>query len=141
MAKRTFTVGPGAGKGRRRQHGEVKEHGSDGDPAGELSRTNSYDFMAVAAAAASSSSSALPAAASDAAPARDSETLYYHERHLVPVESVRTGMARFSFLLETCSPGSVPDPLLVAALLDLVRLKETEAAPLREAFRSSPKLR
>lgn len=32
------------------------------------------------------------------------------------------GMLRFSFLLEICSPGSVPDAQLVAALLDLVNL-------------------
>lgn len=34
--------------------------------------------------------------------------------------AIRKGMQRFSFLLETCQPGTVPDPHLLAALLDLV---------------------
>ena len=38
---------------------------------------------------------------------------------MVPVDVVQTGMDRFNFLLETCVPGTVPDPLLIAALLDL----------------------
>ena len=38
---------------------------------------------------------------------------------MIPTEPVRQGMSRFSFLLETCSPGSVPDPQLIAAILDL----------------------
>jgi hypothetical protein len=42
------------------------------------------------------------------------------ERKLVPILPVRIGMSRFSFLLETCQPGSVPDPHLLAAALDLV---------------------
>jgi hypothetical protein len=41
------------------------------------------------------------------------------ERVLIPTEPVRDGMARFSFLLETCAPGTVPDPQLIAAVLDL----------------------
>ena len=48
--------------------------------------------------------------------------VYILERHLVPVDVVQTGMDRFNFLLETCVPGTVPDPLLIAALLDLVTL-------------------
>jgi hypothetical protein len=42
------------------------------------------------------------------------------ERKLVPILPVYNGMLRFSFLLETCQPGSVPDPHLLAATLDLV---------------------
>lgn len=41
------------------------------------------------------------------------------ERRLIPTEPVREGMMRFSFLLETCPPGSVPDPQLIGAILDL----------------------
>lgn len=52
---------------------------------------------------------------------RESEVVLLKERRLVPIEPVRQGMLRFSFLLETCTPGSVPDPQLVAAVLDLVR--------------------
>lgn len=51
---------------------------------------------------------------------RESEVVVLKERRLVPIEPVRQGMLRFSFLLEICSPGSVPDAQLVAALLDLV---------------------
>lgn len=41
------------------------------------------------------------------------------ERRLIPTEPVREGMMRFSFLLETCAPGSVPDSQLIGAILDL----------------------
>lgn len=51
---------------------------------------------------------------------RDSEIVILKERRLIPCDLVKEGMSRFSFLLETCSPGSVPDPPLIAALLDLV---------------------
>jgi protein unc-80 len=51
---------------------------------------------------------------------RESEVVIMKERRLVPTEPVCEGMARFSFLLETCAPGTVPDPPLIAALLDLV---------------------
>ena len=54
---------------------------------------------------------------------RDDLGVYILERHLVPVDVVQTGMDRFNFLLETCVPGTVPDPLLIAALLDLVTLE------------------
>ena len=50
---------------------------------------------------------------------RESEVVILKERRLIPTEPVREGMLRFSFLLETCSPGSVPDPQLIAAILDL----------------------
>ena len=42
------------------------------------------------------------------------------ERRLVPVKPIKEGMQRFSFLLEVCIPGSVPDPQLIGAVLDLV---------------------
>lgn len=50
---------------------------------------------------------------------RESEVVVLKERRLIPTEPVREGMLRFSFLLETCSPGSVPDPQLIGAILDL----------------------
>jgi len=52
---------------------------------------------------------------------RESEFVVFKERKLVPLEPVRLGMGRLSFLLETCQPGSVPDSQLLAASLDLVR--------------------
>lgn len=51
---------------------------------------------------------------------RESEFVVLKERRLVPRFAVFEGMLRFSFLLETCQPGSVPDPHLMASLLDLV---------------------
>lgn len=54
---------------------------------------------------------------------RESEVVVLKERRLVPVKPVREGMYRFSFLLEVCIPGSVPDPQLIAAVLDLVCAK------------------
>ncbi|XP_059219259.1 protein unc-80 homolog isoform X2 [Stomoxys calcitrans] len=50
---------------------------------------------------------------------RESEVVVLKERKLIPLEPVRVGMLRLSFLLETCAPGSFPDPQLVAAVLDL----------------------
>ncbi|XP_067617924.1 protein unc-80 homolog isoform X6 [Eurosta solidaginis] len=50
---------------------------------------------------------------------RESEVVVLKERKLIPLEPVRRGMFRFSFLLETCAPGSFPDPQLIAAVLDL----------------------
>ncbi|XP_069159541.1 protein unc-80 homolog isoform X1 [Procambarus clarkii] len=50
---------------------------------------------------------------------RETSVVLVRERKLVPMEMVRNGMQRFSFLLETCQPGSVPDPQLIAAVLDL----------------------
>lgn len=41
------------------------------------------------------------------------------EKKVVNSSAVHAGMLRFSFLLETCQPGSFPDPQLVAATLDL----------------------
>uniref|UniRef100_A0A1B0BUY8 Uncharacterized protein n=1 Tax=Glossina palpalis gambiensis TaxID=67801 RepID=A0A1B0BUY8_9MUSC len=50
---------------------------------------------------------------------RESEVVVLKERKLIPLEPVRIGMLRLSFLLETVAPGSFPDPQLVAAVLDL----------------------
>lgn len=50
---------------------------------------------------------------------RESEVVVLKERRLIPTEPIREGMLRFSFLLETCAPGSVPDPQLISAILDL----------------------
>lgn len=51
---------------------------------------------------------------------RESEIVVLKERRLVPLLPVRLGMQRFSFLLEVSAPGSLPDPQLIAAVLDLV---------------------
>lgn len=51
---------------------------------------------------------------------RETSVVLMRERKLVPVDLVRNGMLRFKFLLETCQPGSIPDPQLMAAVLDLV---------------------
>lgn len=44
------------------------------------------------------------------------------ERRLIPTKPVRDGMQRFNFLLEVCVPGTVPDPQLIGAIMDLVCL-------------------
>lgn len=54
----------------------------------------------------------------------DSEFVVLKERKLVPTLPVFNGMLRFSFLLETCSPGSVPDAHLITALMDLVSCEQ-----------------
>lgn len=53
---------------------------------------------------------------------RESEFVVLKERRLVPRNAVFDGMLRFSCLLETCQPGSVPDHYLMAAILDLVKI-------------------
>ncbi|KAL0270475.1 UNVERIFIED_CONTAM: hypothetical protein PYX00_007876 [Menopon gallinae] len=50
---------------------------------------------------------------------RETDYVIYRERKLVQLQPVLHGMMRFSFLLETCHPGSVPDHHLLAAILDL----------------------
>lgn len=50
---------------------------------------------------------------------KESEVVVLKERRLIQTEPVREGMMRFSFLLEICAPGSVPDPQLIGAILDL----------------------
>ena len=82
-------------------HGRRSKGDENDDHQFDLSRTNSYDF--------------------DPGLGRESELVYYRERHLVPIEDVKVGLSRFSFLLETSAPGMIPDPLLIAAMLDLVR--------------------
>ncbi|CDW58970.1 protein unc 80 [Trichuris trichiura] len=47
------------------------------------------------------------------------ETLNIPPKLLVNVDALRAGIRRFNFLLETCRPGTVPDPPLLAAILDL----------------------
>ena len=51
---------------------------------------------------------------------RDSEYLILKERKLISVNTLYSGMQRLAFILEICHPGAVPDPPLVAAVLDLV---------------------
>ena len=48
------------------------------------------------------------------------EVIIVRERRLVSSYAVKSGMLRFNFMLDCCQPGSVPDPHLIAALLDLV---------------------
>ncbi len=131
LSERVISVASAGKRGR-------KKDSDDADGFPELSRCNSYDFDAGVVAGGGGPAGAAAAAAAAAADgglggaggggggagSRDSDTLCLRERHLVPVESIRVGMSRFSFLLETCAPGSVPDPLLIAALLDLVGPRE-----------------
>ncbi|XP_022249198.1 protein unc-80 homolog isoform X2 [Limulus polyphemus] len=51
--------------------------------------------------------------------ARDGDLLVVKESKLVNIQLVRDGMFRFAFLMETCHPGTIPDPPLMAAALDL----------------------
>ena len=134
----------------KKKHGRHKKE-SDGTDEGayllDLSRCNSYDFETVgkdlmvggaaAGGAAGTAAGHMMATAVSGSGGggggmlRDNETLYFRERHLVPVDTIRVGMGRFSFLLETCSPGSIPDPLMVSALLDLVSEIHTSDAYLK----------
>lgn len=41
------------------------------------------------------------------------------------MKPVKEGMQRFNFLLEVCVPGTVPDPQLIGAIMDLVIYKLT----------------
>ncbi len=117
MAKRTFTGKRGERGGSKGAHHHMHDEDADYDPllTGELSRCNSYDFDMADA------SGGVSAMGMAAAGGKDSASLCFQERLLVQADSVRVGMGRFSFLLETCAPGSVPDPLLISALLDLPR--------------------
>lgn len=54
------------------------------------------------------------------------EVVIVKEKKLVDRYLVKSGMLRFSFLLECCHPGTLPDPQLVAAMLDLVRMTTLE---------------
>ena len=51
---------------------------------------------------------------------KDEELLYFKVTKIVPRIDLKLGMSRFTFLLDTCCPGSIPDPLLLAAVLDMV---------------------
>ena len=53
---------------------------------------------------------------------RDSDTVCFKERHIVPAEVVQEGLSRFNLMLDMNAPGTIPDPLLIAALIDLVIL-------------------
>ncbi|KAK3087178.1 hypothetical protein FSP39_002695 [Pinctada imbricata] len=54
------------------------------------------------------------------------------EKKLVDKYLIKSGMLRFSFLLECCHPGSIPDPQLVAAMLELEAPVVARAALLLE---------
>lgn len=64
----------------------------------ELSRRNSYDFDHSS---------------------RMTGVINVREARLVSIPHVRSGMLRFNLLLEACNPGSLPDPSVLAAMLDL----------------------
>lgn len=53
---------------------------------------------------------------------KESEIVVLKERRLIPMKPVREGMQRFNLLLEVCVPGTVPDPQLIGAIMDLVSL-------------------
>ena len=80
----------GFGKGKHKQ-------GSFDDTI-EMSRRNSYEYENTY---------------------RDADMLMMREARLVSLPMIRNGMLRFSFLLEVCAPGTLPDPPLIAAILDL----------------------
>ena len=50
------------------------------------------------------------------------------EKKMVDRYLIKSGMLRFSFLLECCHPGSLPDPQMVAAMLDLVSAYEKKTS-------------
>ncbi|XP_045467085.1 protein unc-80 homolog isoform X2 [Harmonia axyridis] len=78
-----------------------KKDGSMEEPSGTyLSRKNSYDL---------------------GESSRESEFVVLKERKLISTTTVLNGTMRFSFLLEACPPGSVPDANLLASVLDLPR--------------------
>jgi len=95
IAKKTITEKI---RGRGRQH-----EPDEADKLYELSRCNSEDFEA-----------------GGGGTTRDSDTVCFKEKHLVSVEVVQNGLVRFSLMMEMSAPGTVPDPLLIAALIDLV---------------------
>ncbi|XP_018896454.1 protein unc-80 homolog isoform X1 [Bemisia tabaci] len=82
----------GFGKGKKKD-GSVEE-----TPGSYLSRRNSTEY---------------------GDQSRESEIVVLKERRLVQQEPLLRGVQRLSFLLETCLPGSTPDPHLIAAVLDL----------------------
>ena len=74
------------------------KHGSFEDTP-DLSRRNSFDFERSSGA--------------------DGDLLLVRESRLVSLPAVRDGMIRFQFLLDSCTPGTLPDPPLIAAMLDI----------------------
>ncbi|KAH9525120.1 Protein unc-80 [Bulinus truncatus] len=60
------------------------------------------------------------------------ELVLVKEKRMVDKYVIKSGMLRFSFLLECCSPGSLPDPQLLAAMLDLEAPVSARAALLLE---------
>ncbi|XP_055887561.1 protein unc-80 homolog isoform X2 [Biomphalaria glabrata] len=60
------------------------------------------------------------------------ELVFVKEKRMVDKYVIKSGMLRFSFLLECCSPGSLPDPQLLAAMLDLEAPVSARAALLLE---------
>ncbi|XP_065170367.1 protein unc-80 homolog isoform X8 [Atheta coriaria] len=78
--------------------GKKRDGSTEESPGSYLSRRNSMDF---------------------GESSRESEFVVFKERKLVPTTPIFQGMARLSFLLETCPPGSVPDSHLLAAIMDL----------------------
>uniref|UniRef100_T1IVG6 Uncharacterized protein n=1 Tax=Strigamia maritima TaxID=126957 RepID=T1IVG6_STRMM len=74
------------------------KHGSFDEPLADLSRRNSFDYDLAT---------------------KEAEMVVIRERKIVNIDSVRNGMMRFSFLMESCHPGSIPDAPLIAATLDL----------------------
>ena len=52
---------------------------------------------------------------------RETSVVLIRERKIIDSNSVKEGMLRFNFLLETCQPGSIPDSQLAGAIIDLVK--------------------
>ena len=52
----------------------------------------------------------------------------------VPLQILKDGMLKFQFLLESCTPGTIPDAQLVAAMLDLKAPVVARAAFLVECW-------
>lgn len=50
----------------------------------------------------------------------ENDAIIVKEKKLVDKFLIKSGMLRFSFLLECAPPGAIPDPQLVAAMLELV---------------------
>ncbi|KAK7491630.1 hypothetical protein BaRGS_00017083 [Batillaria attramentaria] len=61
-----------------------------------------------------------------------SDLLMVREKKLVDKFLVKSGMLRFSFMLECCHPGTFPDPQLIAGMLDLEAPVVARAAVLLE---------
>ena len=119
MAKKTFSEK--MGMGRKKKGGDSETF----DSLNDLSRFNSEDHLEVGASGVNDSHHhhSKPHGANGrggGGGVYESGGMCFMERHIVPVHVVQIGMSRFSFLLETSAPGTLPDPLLIAALLDLV---------------------